>query len=61
MIDPMDDTQLKAIQDVLSRRTLANTETKQAAKEWILRDGVHRHDGFLLRAPLALPLPKKAP
>lgn len=44
----MDQAQLKALQEMLKRRTVANTASPQLAREWILRDGVHRRDGALL-------------
>lgn len=44
----MDQAQLKALQDMLKRRTAANTASPQQARAWILRDGVHRRDGALL-------------
>ena len=50
----MDQAQLKALQDMLRRRTAANTASPQQARAWILRDGVHRKDGALLN-PQAAP------
>ena len=42
---------MKAIKELLERRTALHTETKKAARAWILRDGVHREDGWLVRDP----------
>lgn len=46
----MTDVQLKAIQDMLERRTAEHTQSPRAAREWIMRDGVHTRNGWLARA-----------
>lgn len=50
----MDSELRKAIEELLHRRTTANTTSRTVAREWILRDGVHRADGWLNRDPDAL-------
>lgn len=63
----MDSRHLKAIEDLLRRRTGENTANRQVARDWILRDGIHRKDGWLKRdpnaaeaAPASQPKTKKA-
>ncbi|WP_293405396.1 hypothetical protein [Phenylobacterium sp.] len=46
----MDRAQLKAIERMFEKRTAANTASPKAARDWILRDGVHRPGGFLVNA-----------
>lgn len=56
----MTDVQLKAIQEMLERRTAANTHSEKAAREWILRDGVHTRNGWLARPEAAKADPVEA-
>jgi hypothetical protein len=44
----MDPAQLKAIERMFEKRTTANTASPKAARAWILRDGVHQPNGFLV-------------
>ena len=56
----MTQAQLEAIEAMLRRRTAENTATAEDARRWILRDGVHRADGWLAREPADRPAAENA-